>query len=86
VTLPAFRHEVHTVIRRRVPGATSARTVCTFGFQRRGVRRWEWDTLLPKPGDLPQMSQTLATVSSSGSFGRCRQTRLGAWRGADRAV
>jgi fatty acid kinase len=70
VTLPAFRQEVHTVIRRRVPGATRARTVCTFGFHRRAVRRCEWDTLLPKPGDLPQMSQTLATVVSSGSFSK----------------
>ena len=39
VTLPAFRQEVQTLIRRRVPGATSARTLCTFGFHRRWVRR-----------------------------------------------
>ena len=57
VTLPAFRQEVQTVTRRRVPGATSARTVCTLGFHRRGVRRWEWDTDMPKPGPLPQTSQ-----------------------------
>jgi hypothetical protein len=61
VTLPALRQEVQTVTRRRVPGATSARTVCTFGFHRREVRRWEWDTDLPKPGRLPQTSHTLAT-------------------------
>src|ERR1700729_4488869 len=34
-----------------------------FGFQRRGVRRCEYDTLLPKPGLLPQTSQTEATGS-----------------------
>src|ERR1700735_4485280 len=32
-----------------------------LGFQRRGVRRCENDTLLPKPGPLPQTSQTAAT-------------------------
>ena len=61
VTLPAFKQEVQTVIRRRVPGATSARTVCTFGFHRRWVRRCECETDMPKPGPLPQTSQTLAT-------------------------
>jgi hypothetical protein len=66
VTLPAFRQDVHTVTRRRVPGETSARTVCTLGFHRRLVRRWEWDTDLPKPGRLPQTSHTLATGYSSG--------------------
>jgi hypothetical protein len=35
-----------------------------FGFQRRGVRRCENETLLPKPGPLPHMSQTEATVRS----------------------
>ena len=34
-----------------------------FGFQRRGVRRCECETLLPKPGPLPQTSQTEATGS-----------------------
>ena len=64
VTLPAFRHDVQTVMRRRLPGATSARTRCTFGFHRRWVRRWECETDMPKPGPLPQTSQTLATVAS----------------------
>ena len=32
-----------------------------FGFQRRRVRRFEWDTLLPKLGPLPQISHTDAT-------------------------
>src|SRR6476646_10143382 len=63
-TLPAFRQDVHTVMRRRVPGATSARTFCTLGFHRRWVRRWECETDMPKPGPLPQTSQTLATVAS----------------------
>src|SRR5215469_2105946 len=34
-----------------------------FGLKRREVRRCENDTLLPKPGRLPQMSQTEATGS-----------------------
>src|SRR6266581_3095434 len=34
-----------------------------LGFQRRGVRRCECDTLLPKPGPLPHTSQTEATGS-----------------------
>src|SRR5450432_4264644 len=34
-----------------------------LGFQRRGVRRCEYDTLLPKPGPLPHTSQTEATGS-----------------------
>lgn len=29
-----------------------------FGFQRRLVRRWECETFMPKPGFLPQISQT----------------------------
>ncbi len=62
--MPALRQEVHTEIRRRLPGATSARTLCTFGFHRRCVRRWEWETDMPKPGPLPQTSQTLATGAS----------------------
>jgi hypothetical protein len=35
-----------------------------FGFQRRLVRRCEWDTLWPKPGPLPQTSHTEDTVNS----------------------
>ena len=61
VTLPAFRQEVHTDMRRCTPGATRARTGCTFGLKRRWVRRWENETDMPKPGPLPQTSQTLAT-------------------------
>ena len=59
-----MRQEGHTVIRRRLPGATRARTVWTFGFHRRWVRRWECETDMPKPGPLPQTSQMLATVAS----------------------
>jgi ATP-dependent DNA helicase RecG len=55
-------HEVQTFSRREVP-ATFVRTTWMFGFQRRGVRRCEKETLLPKPGPLPQMSQTEATGS-----------------------
>jgi hypothetical protein len=31
-----------------------------LGFQRRGLRLWEKLTFMPKPGRLPQMSQTTA--------------------------
>src|SRR6516165_12658822 len=55
--------EVHTFRRLGVP-LTTTRLRWMFGFQRRGVRRWENETLLPKPGLLPQMSQTEATVRS----------------------
>src|SRR4051794_13870742 len=58
-------HEVHALIRRRFPGATSARTDWMFGFQRRGVRRCECDTDIPKPGPLPHTSHTAATVDHS---------------------
>ena len=61
MTLPAFRQDVHTESFRRVPGATVARTVWMFGFHRRCVRRCECETDMPKPGPLPQTSQTLAT-------------------------
>src|SRR5579862_9920907 len=62
---PALMQEVHTLSRLGVPD-TMARTFWMFGFQRRRVRRCECDTLLPKPGPLPQMSQTEATVRSIG--------------------
>ena len=60
-TLPALMHEVQTFIRRVVPPPAGVWTVWMFGFHRRLVRRCEWDTLWPKPGPLPQTSQTLAT-------------------------
>src|SRR6476661_8284333 len=58
-------HEVHALIRRRLPGATSARTDWMFGFQRRVVRRCECDTDIQKPGPLPHTSHTAATVDHS---------------------
>src|SRR3954452_13920634 len=58
-------HEVHALIRRRLPGAMSARTDWMFGFHRRGVRRCECDTDIPKPGPLPHTSHTAATVDHS---------------------
>jgi len=61
VTLPALRHDVQTFRRFGVP-LTVARTRWMFGLNRRRVRRCEWDTLLPKPGPLAQMSQTAATA------------------------
>ncbi|OLT10961.1 hypothetical protein BJF79_25070 [Actinomadura sp. CNU-125] len=49
---------------RFVPPFTTARTRWMLGFQRRGVRRCEWETRMPKPGPLPQTSQTEATGNS----------------------
>src|SRR5690606_16724232 len=54
--------EVHTFRRLGVPPCW-VRTVWMSGFQRRRVRRCEWETLLPNPGPLPQTSQTEATVT-----------------------
>jgi uracil-DNA glycosylase len=56
-TRPALRHEVHTLSLRGVP-FTTARTFWMLGFHRRGERRWEWETCIPKPGFFPQMSHT----------------------------
>jgi hypothetical protein len=44
-----------------------------FGFQRRLVRRCEWETFMPKDGFLPQISQTDAMVDYSfvASVARC---------------
>src|SRR5882672_9866308 len=53
--------EVHTFIRLRWDAPIFACTVWMFGFHRRLVRRWECETDLPKPGLLPQTSQTAAT-------------------------
>src|SRR6185437_2564073 len=64
--------EVHTLRRLGVPD-TIARTVWMFGFQRRRVRTCECDTLLPKPGPLPQTSQTEATAASTSRIGRVCQ-------------
>lgn len=56
-------HEVQT-LRRFGVRPTTARTRWMLGFQRRGVRRCEWEMLLPKPGPLPQTSQLAATGHS----------------------
>ena len=64
-TLPAFRHEVHTLSLRTVPGPTWARTGWMFGFHRRCVRRCECETLIPKPGPLPHTSHTAATPNTT---------------------
>jgi len=50
---------VQTFTRRGAP-FTIARTRWTFGFHRRGVRRCECETRIPKKGFFPQMSQTAA--------------------------
>src|SRR5262249_53357963 len=60
-TLPALMQDVHTFRRLVLPPPAGTRRVWMLGFQRRLVRRCEWDTLWPKPGPLPQTSHTLAT-------------------------
>src|SRR5690606_5342990 len=60
-TLPALMQEVHTFMRLRCERPILACTVWMFGFHRRLVFRWECETELPKPGPLPQTSQTAAT-------------------------
>lgn len=75
-TLPAFRQEVQAFTRLMVPGATLARTTWMFGFHRRWVRRWEWDTLIPKPGPLPQTSHTAATSAQPLSKNATRLSRV----------
>ena len=62
MTLPERRHPVHTFRRFGAP-LTSARTRWMFGFQRRLVRRWEWETFIPNDGFLPQISQTDAMMN-----------------------
>lgn len=61
--MPDLMQEVQAFTRLGVPFCT-VRTVWMFGFQRRLVRRCEWEMLLPKPGPLPQTSQLAATVHS----------------------
>src|SRR5205823_6960272 len=68
-TFPAFRQEVPTFSRLRVPRPTMARPVWMFGFHRRWVRRWECQTDMPKPGPLPKPSRTLATGISYNAVG-----------------
>ena len=58
-TLLALMHFVQTEMRLGAP-FTIARTRWIFGFQRRRVRRCEWEMLFPNPGDFPQMSHTEA--------------------------
>jgi DAK2 domain fusion protein YloV len=61
-------HEVQTFSFLVLPPPAGVRTDWMFGFQRRLVRRCEWDTLWPKPGPLPQTSHTLATGYSKSWF------------------
>lgn len=57
--LLALRHLVQTCTRFGEP-FTTTRMRWTFAFQRRRVRRWEWEMLFPNPGVFPQMSHTEA--------------------------
>jgi predicted enzyme related to lactoylglutathione lyase len=83
VTLPALMQDVQT-LRRFGVLPTSARTRWMLGFQRRGVRRWEWDTDMPKPGPLPQTSQLAATRTLSRDTWNSRSSGRSAPSGAGR--
>jgi hypothetical protein len=58
--------EVQT-LRRRGVRPSMMRMRWMLGFQRRGLRLWEKLTFMPKPGCLPQMSQTAAIVGRPSS-------------------
>lgn len=62
--LPDLMQPVQTLTRFGEP-FTKARTRWMFGFQRRFVRRCEWETLMPHDGPLPQTSQTDAISNSA---------------------
>ena len=47
------------------PPFTTARTVCRFGLNRRGVTLWAWLMFRPKAGPFPQISQRWAMMLSS---------------------
>lgn len=59
VTLPALRQDMHTFTRRLLPPMLAC-IDCRFGLQRRLVCRFEWLTLNPVDGPLPQMSHFAA--------------------------
>jgi hypothetical protein len=61
VTLLAFRQRVQTAMRFGVP-STRTRSFWTFALNLRLDRRCECEMLFPKPGFLPQTSQTEAMV------------------------
>jgi hypothetical protein len=61
-------HDVQTLTR-LVDPPTVVRTRWMLGFQRRRVRRCEWEIELPKPGPLPQISQVAGTAVSFNSGG-----------------
>src|SRR5262249_49196063 len=63
---------------RRVVPPTTARTFCTFGFQRRFVRRCEWLSRMPNCGFLPHTSQTDAIAQTFAHVGRTAFRRDGA--------
>ena len=52
----------------RASRSTMARTFCTFGFQRRLVRRCEWLMRIPNCGFLPHTSQTDAMTGNPCSY------------------
>ena len=72
MTLPALRQDVHTFTRFGVP-PTTVRTRWMFGLHRRLARTCECETLYPKLGCLPQISQVAATVTPDDEA-RCRAT------------
>ena len=66
-TLLALRQDEHTLARRTDPFRLIF-IECRLGSQRRFVFRFEWETLWPVTGPLPQMSH-LAAIAVNGSMG-----------------
>src|SRR3989442_309259 len=58
-------HVVQTVLRWFPPVGRATRMDCKLGLNRRGVRLFAWETLLPNCGPFPQISQRLAIVSKN---------------------
>ena len=64
-TLPAFMQLVQTFALRTRPFSSRMVTFWMLGRNMRLVTRWEWLTLRPKDGALPQTSQIFDIILNS---------------------
>ena len=64
-TLPAFMQLVQTFALRTRPFSSRIVTFWMLGRNMRLVTRWEWLTLRPKDGALPQTSQIFDIILNS---------------------
>src|SRR5205085_10154866 len=67
-TLPALMQVVQTFIRTVPPCGRWTRIDCRLGLNRRGVRLFACETLLPNCGPLPQTSHRLAMIALPPNF------------------